>query len=294
MDNRISLKSLNLFFLLGVILFLTLGNLAQSLHFELGLIFTEYVLVLGYALLIIRVNRAHVADYIPTGAVKARDLLKTVVIVLLSLPIVMTLNLLSIYLLELFDLSLVYEMPVSSGFSGMILQFVIISVSAGICEEIFFRGVILHTYQDYFSLRQAIVISALLFGLYHFNVENILGPIYLGLVFGYLTVQTRSIIPAILGHMTNNGVAYLLAVMGSMIEIEAAEVTFDAATLLDTILSLSVVAIFSFGLILLLLRSFRRVDLSSRGSRPFRWVHLAPVFITGLIYIGYATYMLRG
>lgn len=64
---------------------------------------------------------------------------------------------------------------------------------------------------------KAIIISSILFGVFHFNVYNLLGPIVLGLVFGYLVMVTDSLYAGILGHIVNNGFAVSLGFIVNLI-----------------------------------------------------------------------------
>ncbi|MEA3422644.1 MAG: type II CAAX endopeptidase family protein [Bacillota bacterium] len=292
MENRIKLIKLNAYYLFGAIIFLTLGNFLQSLNFEIGLIITEYVLVLGYSLLIVKMSKAKFSDYVHFNDVSRMTLLKTVLIVLLSLPVVMLLNLITLYILEVLGRSISYDIPIAKNFASVIFQFFIISISAGICEEVFFRGVILNTYTDYFSYKKAIIISALMFGMFHFNLQNILGPIYLGIVFGYLTLKTQSIVPAILGHMTNNGVAYVISYVGSFITTET-EGMIDASFLLDSIMSLAFIAVFSVGIVLYIIKTIpgRDMNLKDRQVEDHKKREFIPLVITIVLYIGYSTYI---
>ncbi len=292
MENRIKLITLNIYYLLGAIIFLTLGNYLQSLNFEVGLIITEYVLVLGYSLLIIKMNKAKFSDYVHFNDVSRMTLLKTVLIVLLSLPIVMLLNLITLYILELLGKSVYYNIPIAKDFASVIFQFFIISISAGICEEVFFRGIVLNTYTDYFSYKKAIIISAFMFGIFHFNLQNILGPIYLGIVFGYLTIKTQSIVPAILGHMTNNGVAYVISYMGSFITTET-EGIINATFLLDSIMNFSVIAVFSLGIVLYIIKTIpgRDMNLKDRQVENHKKKDFIPLLIAFVMYIGYSAYI---
>lgn len=291
MDNRISLRTMGGFFLLGGVVFLTAGNLLQAWDFEIGLILTEYGLILGLSLLIIRVSGARVSEYLLFGEIRRRDLAKTLLVVALSLPVVMTLNLIPVTVLEYLGYQSTSGLPIATDFPTIVLQFIIISVSAGICEEILFRGVILETLRDYFPVRRAIWVSAILFGLFHFNVMNLLGPIYLGVVFGTLAVKTRSLVPAILGHMTNNGLAYVLSVMGAMIDTTEAQTLVDAQSLLQALLGLSVVAVIGLGLVLQVLRSVGTKPMQ-RETQPHRRNDLLPLWLVGLLYFGYTALIL--
>jgi sodium transport system permease protein len=72
------------------------------------------------------------------------------------------------------------------------------------CEEIAFRGFILGGLQRRFSPWTAIVVSSLLFALYHMNVFQFLPAFLLGLVLGLLATRTRSIWPGVLLHALQN------------------------------------------------------------------------------------------
>ena len=101
------------------------------------------------------------------------------------------------------------QLPMATNKSEYVKLLFIISVSAGICEEIFFRGFVLSGYER-MGKRRAIIFSAILFGFFHFNIYNLAGPIILGLIFGYLVIETGSIFAGMIGHMVNNGFAVTL------------------------------------------------------------------------------------
>jgi membrane protease YdiL (CAAX protease family) len=76
-------------------------------------------------------------------------------------------------------------------------------------EEIIFRGAILRTLLP-FGQNFAIVVSALLFGLYHLILTQGIFAFFVGLVLAYCTLR-YSIKWAMLLHMVNNGLAMLLS-----------------------------------------------------------------------------------
>lgn len=92
-----------------------------------------------------------------------------------------------------------------------------IALVAPIVEELLFRGAIMgHLLKQGHSPRTAILASALVFGVIHLNPAQILFAFCLGCVFGWITWRTRSLLPAVLGHILNNttGVAEM-ALTGS-------------------------------------------------------------------------------
>ncbi len=76
-------------------------------------------------------------------------------------------------------------------------------VVPAICEEFFFRGVILSEYRIH-GLFKAIVISSLFFAFSHFSFSGFFVYLFAGLVLSLLTAVSRSIVPAMILHFANN------------------------------------------------------------------------------------------
>jgi sodium transport system permease protein len=87
--------------------------------------------------------------------------------------------------------------------SGWQLVFVLALVPA-LCEELAFRGFILSGLRQRNRPWRAIVWTAILFGLVHGVLQQSIIACMLGLVLGYLAVQTGSILPPILFHFAHN------------------------------------------------------------------------------------------
>ena len=56
----------------------------------------------------------------------------------------------------------------------------------------------------------AILLSALIFGIYHFIVDKIPVTALLGVLLGYICWQTRSILPGMIVHALHNGITTLI------------------------------------------------------------------------------------
>jgi hypothetical protein len=80
----------------------------------------------------------------------------------------------------------------------------------GICEETLFRGLV-QAMLGRLGAVKAVLITSLLFALFHFNPWNFLPPLFLGVSFGILTLRTGSTVPAMIAHATNNALAFTIA-----------------------------------------------------------------------------------
>lgn len=89
-----------------------------------------------------------------------------------------------------------------------------IAIIAPIFEEIVMRGIILEGFLNKYKHRTAIIVSALLFGLSHFNIPQFINAFIMGLIFGIIYYKTRSLILCIVAHMVNNVFAIIIAGMG--------------------------------------------------------------------------------
>ncbi len=101
-----------------------------------------------------------------------------------------------------------FSLPEVADQTDMVWNVIYGVVLAPIVEEILFRGFVLKSLERFGSML-AIVFSALLFAMMHLNLAQFPVALLSGLVLGYLTVKTRSILPAITAHLVNNALTYL-------------------------------------------------------------------------------------
>lgn len=81
----------------------------------------------------------------------------------------------------------------------------LIAVLPAICEELAFRGFILSGLRHLGHKWWAIGLSAVAFGAVHLFVQQKMSAAVIGMLLGYLAVQTSSLWPCILFHVTHNG-----------------------------------------------------------------------------------------
>lgn len=92
----------------------------------------------------------------------------------------------------------------------------IVAVVPAVCEEIFFRGFVQSSFEYKFKPFIAGLVTAIVFGLYHFNPYGLLGLIALGVYFSYATYKSNSIfVPAVLHFVNNFFAVFAFFIFGS-------------------------------------------------------------------------------
>ena len=94
-----------------------------------------------------------------------------------------------------------------SGWPGIIC----ISVLGPVLEEMLFRGAITKVLLRKYSPAKAIILSALIFGVFHINPVQVVGAMLSGILFAWLYYKTGSIVPGILIHVLNNSLSVFLS-----------------------------------------------------------------------------------
>ena len=92
----------------------------------------------------------------------------------------------------------------------LLLYVLAFALVPALCEEIAFRGFVLHGLHQNFRPRNSVLLSSFFFALFHMNVFLFVPTFVLGVVLGLLTVRSRSLLPAISFHLLHNGVLIAL------------------------------------------------------------------------------------
>lgn len=101
---------------------------------------------------------------------------------------------------------------VASGGSLLLLAILVIGI-APVVEELFFRGLLQRTLAQWVPPLGAVGLSALLFGVTHFQPVQLLGLIAFGLVLGRLAQRSGRLGPSVMAHMSFNAASVLVIVV---------------------------------------------------------------------------------
>lgn len=126
------------------------------------------------------------------------------------IPFIITLSLWLPVAFTLFNILLIsnHIEPASNGlYDHLKLNVAAACIVPAVLEEFFFRGVFLKALLkggDIF----AVVFSALMFAVFHNNIDNFLWPFFAGLIYGFMAITFRSVWPCVFAHIINNLFSY--------------------------------------------------------------------------------------
>lgn len=249
MDDRkeINILGINILYFITAILLLTVGYYVQNRDVKTGLIITEYILVLLPPLIYIKFKGASFKRVLRLNKLKVKHIFIVIIVTILTYPIALFFNLIVMTFISTLGTIEPPDIPTANNVGEYFILIVIIAMSAGICEEVFFRGFVLRGYEKFGKIN-GIIITALLFGLFHFNIQNFAGPVVLGIVFGFLVYETDSLFAGIIGHMTNNSIAVTLGYLFNLAKNQLSKQNIDTMPQMPNTTSL-IMATFSIGII---------------------------------------------
>lgn len=89
------------------------------------------------------------------------------------------------------------------------LLFLLLAVGAPVVEELFFRGLLLRTLRDRLGPIVAVAVSAVAFGLAHFQLLQLPALVLFGVILGVLAQRCGRLGPAVVAHAAFNAITVL-------------------------------------------------------------------------------------
>ena len=200
-------------------------------------VFVSEITIWLPALLFLLVSGNRPAVFCRLKKIHISTALMTVLFTVLVEPLITLVNAISMLVVEnaVAGLSMqVTQLPLG----GMLLG---IAVYGPFSEELAFRGVIYQSYRQQENRWKALLLSSLLFGLMHMNLNQACYAFVMGIALALLVEATGSMIPAFIAHFWVNGLSTVLMyaidnVTGGMEElVEAAESSLNGQELLLSI-----------------------------------------------------------
>ena len=268
------------FYLFVFLLLVVFGSIFQVMHFEIGMILTQLLLILLPSLWFWQRYRS---DKKVFARLQPLGLRFVPVIILLSAAFwLMNVVIASGLVFGLMELGYepieVLTPPQTLG--QFLIMVAVISLAAGVCEEVLFRGTIMPALESHGTV-PAVVFSALLFALFHVSFLNLFSTFMLGLVIAVVVIKTGSLWGGILYHILNNFYATLYLYLAGQ-EETATEID---PQVLPTLLIVFIIALVGayFGLRILQKHSSVKPILKTRNkllpSGWFNWPFAVAIII---------------
>jgi uncharacterized protein len=143
-----------------------------------------------------------------------------------------------------------------NNFAEGLLVIFVIAVVPSVCEEVMFRGFIQRSFEFKLKPFSAALVTAVFFGLYHFNPYGIIPLIVLGLYFGWAAYMSNSIMVPIVLHFFNNFTAVMIYIILGDDELisSSGDTTAD---LTSSLLAVIFLLVLFFGIIFYIKRYYR-------------------------------------
>ncbi|MFZ5352696.1 MAG: type II CAAX prenyl endopeptidase Rce1 family protein [Bacillota bacterium] len=249
-ENKITIFGGNLVFLICILLLMSVGSVVQSIDLNSGILITEFLLIAAPAFIYTLIKRDSIRRVFRFNKLSITDVFLVAAIFLSGYFVAIFINILGNIIVSLFGQLLPNPVPFAENSSQYMLYILLFAGSAGICEEILFRGLVMRSYEK-LGMWKSIGLSSVLFGIMHLNVQNLLGPMFLGVLLGYVVYKTDSIFAGMLGHFINNAVSVSLGyvIMNlpfyKNMDIHAAQSGVNTLSLIVTAVLFGIIAVFA-------------------------------------------------
>ncbi len=237
MNNKTTVTGANKVFLFVAIINIVFSLIVELVDIAYGgflngnmlllLLMIQFYCVLFPALFYMIGNKINIKE---TLRFNSPGILPSFLIILISAPAfyaASALNSVVIYILQFIGQApedTVIPLPQNLG--EVFISILVIAVAPSVCEEILHRGILLKAYENRGTMK-AVVISGIMFGVFHFDITNLFGPILLGILFGYYVVKTNSIFAGVIAHFMNNFLATVLQYLTKDLENDLSFYTLE-------------------------------------------------------------------
>ena len=131
--------------------------------------------------------------------------------------------------------------------ADLLLQIFVVALVPAVCEELFFRGALQQLLQEWFrNAHVAVIVASLIFSLVHGDIYGFVPRFFLGVLLGYLFLQSGSLLVNVCAHFFNNALIVVLFFLYNKGEISTSpDIPLQMSWFTTLVCTLSAVALFA-------------------------------------------------
>ncbi len=227
-----------------------LGGLAQVKYGVLGVVITQLIIV-GVPMLMAIYSKKSIKKTFKLRCFKLVDIPVALVLIIGALMLGMALTAIvgSVFSSSAENIEASADMLFGNEFP---IALVVVALLPAVCEELLFRGYVLGALTNRYSNTVSIILSSALFGIYHMSVVKFFTTALLGAVIAYVAHKTKSLIPGIIMHFTNNAIACLAMYYPTQLGKVFPLLTADKLFISDILILIGIgIALLTIGVILM-------------------------------------------
>lgn len=198
-------------FILSLVLAVTLGSIAQIYAFLPGLYVTEWLLILGPPLVLLKRKKVDIKDSLSLRRLTVKNVFLGVLGGLGVYFLMVETILFMERILGPYPVIEVIEKAFPTTWLGFVPWVLGVGFSAGFCEEVLFRGFIQNGLHRHWGAVKALTTTTILFAVFHLDPWRSPATILFALLAGYLLIRTGSLFTAMASHMATNSLGQVLA-----------------------------------------------------------------------------------
>ena len=196
--------SVNLLYLVTILLNLALGSWMESVHFIGGLIASEALLFLLPTIVLLRLRNIPLKEGLRLKPIRPLIGLFCLLLGFATYLFIVVIDAVMAHFTSIPIIPVSLESIAPKGTLESIGLFFAMAVAAPLCEEPLFRGVIQGVYEKQRPISSAIAITALMFAFWHFQLSGLGGLLAVAFILGYVAWRSGSIYASILVHFGLN------------------------------------------------------------------------------------------